>query len=271
MHTSASTENFASRITTFRNPCGRRGCGHIFECKGPNPLETISKLVNEHWHTCPGRNGRSTAMHTPNTRPEPVLQERDDPPDLWQPMPSRRASSSPSSPAPSSSDTQVGGSESGTSSRTSRTPSPSIRSTRRSTPVSVASGTSGKKAGKGKKTSRTEAERRIALETDPWTNSVNPHDVLCRGCRRVIKLDRRSRYYPGLWEKHRDRCEHVSKMGRPQPPPADMEVVEGELATFAGDASQVTEEGAHLHPLPTPSCALIRKPLVYKRVACLET
>jgi hypothetical protein len=64
----------------------------------------------------------------------------------------------------------------------------------------------------GKKSSRSEAERRYALETDPWTTSVTPHEVVCRGCRRPIKLDRRSRYYPGLWEKHRDRCEGVSRM-----------------------------------------------------------
>ncbi|KAJ7662618.1 hypothetical protein DFH06DRAFT_1190485 [Mycena polygramma] len=64
----------------------------------------------------------------------------------------------------------------------------------------------------GKKTSRTEAERRHALESDEWTVSVFPHEVVCRGCRHTIKLDRRSRYYPGLWEKHRDRCEGVGKM-----------------------------------------------------------
>ncbi|KAJ7105970.1 hypothetical protein C8R44DRAFT_329106 [Mycena epipterygia] len=50
------------------------------------------------------------------------------------------------------------------------------------------------------------------LERDEWTATVTPHDVVCRGCRRTIKLDRRSRYYPGLWEKHRDRCEHVGRM-----------------------------------------------------------
>ncbi|KAJ7865427.1 hypothetical protein B0H14DRAFT_3442913 [Mycena olivaceomarginata] len=49
-----------------------------------------------------------------------------------------------------------------------------------------------------KKTVRSEAESRHALESDSCALKVAPHDVLCAGCHRVIKLDRRSRYYPGL-------------------------------------------------------------------------
>ncbi|KAJ7813660.1 hypothetical protein B0H14DRAFT_1011325 [Mycena olivaceomarginata] len=64
----------------------------------------------------------------------------------------------------------------------------------------------------GKKTVRTETERRLALENGKWMLRVTPHEVDCRGCRRTIQLDRRSRYYPGLWEKHRDRCEEVDKL-----------------------------------------------------------
>ncbi|KAJ6452509.1 hypothetical protein C8R45DRAFT_1040847 [Mycena sanguinolenta] len=63
-----------------------------------------------------------------------------------------------------------------------------------------------------KKTARSEAERRLGLESDPCAARVTPHEVLCAGCRRIIKLDRRSRYYPGLWEKHRERCEGVERI-----------------------------------------------------------
>ncbi|KAJ6504552.1 hypothetical protein DFH09DRAFT_288741 [Mycena vulgaris] len=60
-----------------------------------------------------------------------------------------------------------------------------------------------------KKTSHSEAERKAALEKDPWTLVVEPTKVVCRGCKLTVRLDRRSRYYPGLWHKHRDRCEDI--------------------------------------------------------------
>ncbi|KAJ7197795.1 hypothetical protein GGX14DRAFT_667615 [Mycena pura] len=62
---------------------------------------------------------------------------------------------------------------------------------------------------KVKKTARKEAERKALLEADPWALAVSATKVECGGCRQTIKLDARSRYYPGLWEKHRDRCDGV--------------------------------------------------------------
>ncbi|KAJ7197777.1 hypothetical protein GGX14DRAFT_667562 [Mycena pura] len=62
---------------------------------------------------------------------------------------------------------------------------------------------------KVKKTARKEAERKALLEADPWALAVSATCVVCGGCRQIIKLDARSRYYPGLWEKHRDRCDGV--------------------------------------------------------------
>lgn len=62
---------------------------------------------------------------------------------------------------------------------------------------------------KAQKTARSEAVRKALLEEDPWTLTVEPTQVECGGCNQIIKLDGRSRYYPGLWEKHRDRCEKV--------------------------------------------------------------
>lgn len=64
---------------------------------------------------------------------------------------------------------------------------------------------------KRKKTARTEAERKAVLDDDPWTLSVGFTDIVCRGCNRSIKLDGRCRYYPGLWNKHRERCAGVQQ------------------------------------------------------------
>ncbi|KAJ7784994.1 hypothetical protein DFH07DRAFT_1054471, partial [Mycena maculata] len=65
-----------------------------------------------------------------------------------------------------------------------------------------------------KKTARTEVERKAVLRDDPWTGLVEFYRVLCRGCGNTIKLDARSRYYPGLWLKHRKRCDGVRR-GKP--------------------------------------------------------
>ncbi|KAJ7478971.1 hypothetical protein FB451DRAFT_1240274 [Mycena latifolia] len=215
-------------IACFRNPCGRRGCGHIIEYVGPNPLENISRLVNEHYQVCPGR--LPVAAHTLDTHWHPRPQNLDDlsldkaknVPEDRSLSPQSRGWSSP--PAES----QIGGpSESGTSSTSSR----STRNTKSLPPSVVAPEISAKKS------SRSEAERRKTLETDEWTMDVTPHEVVCRGCRRSIKLDRRSRYYPGLWEKHRDRCEHVTKM-------------RGELEAEEG-SSEITETSSASTPPST--------------------
>ncbi|KAJ7132554.1 hypothetical protein C8R44DRAFT_731210 [Mycena epipterygia] len=66
---------------------------------------------------------------------------------------------------------------------------------------------------KPKKTARKEDERRALLVNDPWTLTVELNHVICRGCERSIKLDGRSRYYPGLWQKHRGRCPGIQQGG----------------------------------------------------------
>ncbi|KAJ7779497.1 hypothetical protein DFH07DRAFT_1056013 [Mycena maculata] len=72
------------------------------------------------------------------------------------------------------------------------------------------------KKSKPKKTARKEAERKAVLVNDPWTGLVEYYRVVCRGCGNTIMLDARSRFYPGLWEKHRGRCDGV-KSGEPLP------------------------------------------------------
>ncbi|KAJ7908121.1 hypothetical protein B0H13DRAFT_2017413 [Mycena leptocephala] len=172
----------------FRNQCGRRGCGHIFEYEGPNPLGNIQRLVREHSPFCRGQRPEAAQILWGRSQNERESGQGEQEGDGWGQYDSttahRGGSSSPSSAGSTVDDSYIGLGEGGTW----------------NTPSNSASSSS-----IGKKSSRSEAERRYALETDPWTTSVTPHEVVCRGCRRPIKLDRRSRYYPGLWEKHRDR------------------------------------------------------------------
>ncbi|KAG1851570.1 hypothetical protein DFJ58DRAFT_661520 [Suillus subalutaceus] len=57
-----------------------------------------------------------------------------------------------------------------------------------------------------------EGERKEELENDEYTQDVQPTSVWCRGCQKAISLDKRSRYYPGLWVKHRGKCPGILKM-----------------------------------------------------------
>ncbi|KAG1891505.1 hypothetical protein F4604DRAFT_1528788, partial [Suillus subluteus] len=59
---------------------------------------------------------------------------------------------------------------------------------------------------------KTEAQRKRELEDDEYTYSVHPTSVRCHGCEKEISLDKRSRYYPGLWSKHRRKCRGIQKM-----------------------------------------------------------
>lgn len=51
--------------------------------------------------------------------------------------------------------------------------------------------------------------RRAKLEADSWTKQVHEHSVVCKGCRKVIQLDRRSLYYPFPWVRHRAVCRGI--------------------------------------------------------------
>ncbi|KAG1821819.1 uncharacterized protein BJ212DRAFT_1297129 [Suillus subaureus] len=57
-----------------------------------------------------------------------------------------------------------------------------------------------------------EDKRKGDLENDEYTEDVQPTSVWCRGCQKAISLDKRSRYYPGLWVKHRGKCPGILKM-----------------------------------------------------------
>ncbi|KAG1720640.1 hypothetical protein EDB19DRAFT_1776006, partial [Suillus lakei] len=57
-----------------------------------------------------------------------------------------------------------------------------------------------------------EDKRREKLESDQYTENVQPISVRCRGCNKDIRLDRRSRFYSGLWLKHRGKCPGILRM-----------------------------------------------------------
>jgi hypothetical protein len=59
---------------------------------------------------------------------------------------------------------------------------------------------------------RKENKRKQELEEDEYTEDVQPKSVKCRGCQKTIRLDKRSRYYPGLWIKHRGKCRGIRKI-----------------------------------------------------------
>ncbi|KAF8448742.1 hypothetical protein L210DRAFT_3523019 [Boletus edulis BED1] len=55
---------------------------------------------------------------------------------------------------------------------------------------------------------RTLEQRKVELEQDEYARRITTKSVVCGGCDREISLDKRSKYYPGLWYKHRSKC-HV--------------------------------------------------------------
>lgn len=67
---------------------------------------------------------------------------------------------------------------------------------------------------------KTEEQRKRELEEDEFTANVTVTRVTCVGCGKQISLDKRSRYYPGLWVKHRNKCPDVERLKvryHPQP------------------------------------------------------
>jgi len=63
-----------------------------------------------------------------------------------------------------------------------------------------------------KKHLMSEKQRRELLEADEYCTAVTPTTVTCLGCKTTIKLDKRNRYYPGLWKKHREKCVSVQAL-----------------------------------------------------------
>lgn len=66
----------------------------------------------------------------------------------------------------------------------------------------------------GRSIRTTAAQRRAYLRDDPLVEEVEPHQVLCRGCRKWIRLASTSQYTLNNWLSHRLRCAPTS----PKPP-----------------------------------------------------
>ncbi|KAF8873149.1 hypothetical protein BD779DRAFT_1477162 [Infundibulicybe gibba] len=47
------------------------------------------------------------------------------------------------------------------------------------------------------------------LRKDRWTVGVMATTVQCAGCGKTVRLDGRSEYYPGLWDKHKGKCKGI--------------------------------------------------------------
>jgi hypothetical protein len=63
-----------------------------------------------------------------------------------------------------------------------------------------------------KKHTMDEGIRKRSLENDDWSLDVTPTSVKCCACGRTVSLDKRSRYYPGLWLKHRGKCMEIKRL-----------------------------------------------------------
>lgn len=59
---------------------------------------------------------------------------------------------------------------------------------------------------------RTLEQRRLELEQDEYAKNITTNSVVCGGCHKEISLDKRSKYYPGLWVKHRGKCPSIEKL-----------------------------------------------------------
>ncbi|KAF9457572.1 hypothetical protein BDZ94DRAFT_200101 [Collybia nuda] len=65
---------------------------------------------------------------------------------------------------------------------------------------------------KRKKYATDMVERKMLLEADEWGREATAKSIVCQGCDKRIRLDKRNDYYPGLWTKHRDKCKEIIRL-----------------------------------------------------------
>jgi len=56
---------------------------------------------------------------------------------------------------------------------------------------------------------KTEAERKVILESDSRAEQVLPHEALCRKCQKWIKLSAKQSYSLGNWNRHQQKCSNA--------------------------------------------------------------
>ncbi|KIJ21186.1 hypothetical protein PAXINDRAFT_96055 [Paxillus involutus ATCC 200175] len=163
-----------------RIPCGR--CDAVIEHESRAHWNVVSKLVNWHWEACPGKpHGQPARIPTVTRPPTPPPLAPAPAPLIPSPL------APPSQPCPS----------------------------RLCTDLQVASRHAWVGPGPGwERKRKTENQRKLELEEDEYTSDVTATSVICVGCHKPISLDKRSRYYPGLWLKHRGKCPDIEKLER---------------------------------------------------------
>ncbi|KAJ7766990.1 hypothetical protein DFH07DRAFT_769663 [Mycena maculata] len=247
---------FAARPLTFESQCGRPGCSHIFRYDGGNPLDGIATLVKAHRPHCAGHELAASHRCASRWAPSIQMGKRfpgggcnadtsevsdtcsEDEADWggasnvihrWN-MSWERTGGSIQDPRNEVNVATMVSSNCEFSFTCALREKALTEAHRHgetndaeepiydfSSQVPARRGPSAKtKRSKVKKTARKEDERKAVLVNDPWTGLVEYYRVVCRGCGNTIKLDARSRFYPGLWEKHRARCEGVRR-GEPLP------------------------------------------------------
>ncbi|KIL58894.1 hypothetical protein M378DRAFT_170083 [Amanita muscaria Koide BX008] len=70
----------------------------------------------------------------------------------------------------------------------------------------------GRKTDEEKKRDERAKKRRTVFQQDPWAALVEPTQVRCGACGTLIQLDKRRKFYPGLWNNHRARCPGIDRI-----------------------------------------------------------
>ncbi|KAG1747738.1 uncharacterized protein EDB91DRAFT_1245224 [Suillus paluster] len=148
---------------TYTQKCGR--CPAVIEYDAHADWPTVSRLVNEHWATCPSK----LSFHGPSP--------------FYPPSESHETQNAPSPPH----DVTI--------------ESLAVDDSNHDDPFIIGCG----------KQRKSEGQRKQELEDDEYTCNVQPTSVRCRGCDKEISLDKRSRYYPGLWAKHKRKCPAIQR------------------------------------------------------------
>ncbi|KAJ6505786.1 hypothetical protein C8R47DRAFT_1102420 [Mycena vitilis] len=225
--------------------CTRRGCAHICKCGGPRPLDELATHPQQRAASCVAAEVSATQDCAKDWWPsQAVIELFLNPPDdpaLFRnfgqcapPLVEICGRCGEDHPESNACEAELRALEKLTAKNARapvkrnaarKKPKPKPRSGLVFTPNATA-------MNRKKKGARTEAQRRALLLADPWTHEVGPHHVVCGGCSHTISLDKRSRYYPGLWEKHRLRCVAKKASGS----------VDGDSASVKADTPSVTPE-----------------------------
>jgi hypothetical protein len=89
-----------------------------------------------------------------------------------------------------------------------------------------------------------EPTRRALLEQDEWASDVKPNSLICNGCKKTFILDRRFRYYPAFWWKHRDRyCKEIRRLrGENALVGSILSIPHAKSSLYLGPSSGISEE-----------------------------